>query len=406
MKVLLMEVKETPEWLKLPIQLQHQFFQHANEEAERCKKRLLERIKKINELRRYIRTEPIEDSDEWRRWRISVVDGSNSPSMSERLGSRFGTYCAGYMIFEGEDFVEEEYRAGIFIHDQIGSQDVTQKFLHMFRCKLEREVALYCLKEKDVDYVLIDGSFYGFRVDAQLINNEPLDMYGYGSGMELTEDVRDITWELLKSKRVIGIIKRTRTSALDGWLLYLHGNEDHCIDVNDKYVMSILLPIKHWFSYEWLFGSPISFNFYNEFRRVYRYIVLYEKKNVTMDEIYEATKRKLSRSIKETLGIGMDMFLQTARHYIRCCSAPPFEFEVHKEMDVKPILSYFKGSHNPATGLPWALDLIDENISLPKGFNREFVEEIEARLIRDPEVSNKLALQEYFSYLNPQKAED
>ncbi|MEM2429235.1 MAG: DNA double-strand break repair nuclease NurA [Nitrososphaerales archaeon] len=401
-----MEIKEVSDWLKLPVQLQHQFFQHASEEAERCKKRLLERMKRINELKRYIRTEPIPDSDDWKDLRVAVIDGSNSPSTSERLGSRFGTYCAGYMIFEGRDFVEEGYRAGRFTYDQIGSQDVTQKILHMFRCKLEREVALHCLEEKNADYILIDGSFYGFRIEACLINNEPLNAYGYSIGMDLTEDVRDLTWDLLKSRKVVGIIKRTRTNALDGWLVYLHGNEDHCIDANDKYIMSLILPIQHWFSYKWLFGSAISFNFYSRFRNLYRRIVLHEKKNVTMDEIYEASRGNLSQEIKESLGMNVDEFLQTARYYIRCCNASPFEFETHKDMDVRLILSYFKNFHNPATGLPWPLDLIDENITLPRGFNKEFVEEIEARLIRDPEVSNKLALQEYFSYLNPQKAED
>ncbi len=65
----------------------------------------------------------------------------------------------------------------------------------------------------------------------------------------------------------------------------------------------------------------------------------------------------------------------------------------------------FMAHHNPATGLPWPLDLVDMNARLPHGFNKEFVEEIEAILIRDATVP-KDALLDYFTHLNPQKEEE
>jgi len=54
------------------------------------------------------------------------------------------------------------------------------------------------------------------------------------------------------------------------------------------------------------------------------------------------------------------------------------------------------------TGLPFPIDLIDENVLLPRGFTKEFVEEVEALLIQDKAL-DKVDLSNYFSYLNPQK---
>ena len=50
------------------------------------------------------------------------------------------------------------------------------------------------------------------------------------------------------------------------------------------------------------------------------------------------------------------------------------------------------------------LDLTDQDITIPAGFTREFVEEIEARLVKDPEL-DKYELENHFASLNPQKQE-
>ena len=245
--------------MKLPFALQHQFFEQAEAEARRCKRRLLERAEKIQGLKRHLRVETIPESDAWQKWRVAVVDGSNSPMTSERLGSRYGAYCAGYMIFEGRQQVEEGYRPGSFSQDQVGSQDVAQKLLTMLRVELEREVALECLRHKKIDLLLIDGSFFGFRADASMINHEVINFGGYDLGRELTEDVRDLTLEILKSGKAVGVVKRTRSNAIDGWLINNYGNITHCLNCNDKHILSSLLPLGHWFAYEWLFGNPLHF---------------------------------------------------------------------------------------------------------------------------------------------------
>lgn len=97
--------------------------------------------------------------------------------------------------------------------------------------------------------------------------------------------------------------------------------------------------------------------------------------------------------------------LKTARPYVRCSSsAPPFCFETLIGVDVKPILAYFQANHNPATGLPFPLDLVDENVTLPEGFTKEFVKEVESLLIKDPKL-DKYDLSNHFLSINPQKEE-
>jgi len=79
-----------------------------------------------------------------------------------------------------------------------------------------------------VRYVLIDGSFFGFRADAIAINKREIGIDGYEDGKELTFKVAEKSWNIMKSikaagiimksMKAAGIIKRTRTCVIDGWL--------------------------------------------------------------------------------------------------------------------------------------------------------------------------------------------
>jgi hypothetical protein len=84
--------------------------------------------------------------------------------------------------------------------------------------------------------------------------------------------------------------------------------------------------------------------------------------------------------------------------------AAPFCTEAKIGMYVSKIIPCLATVHNPATGLPLPLDMVDQNVGLPTGFTREFVEEIEANLVRDPEL-DKFDLQNHFAHLHPQKEE-
>ncbi len=394
---------EKPDWLKLPAMLQHLFFEKAEAEAEKCKSRLISRSKKIAELEKLIRTEKIPEGEEWEDWRVAVVDGSNSPLTSERLGVRYGTYCSAYLIFDGRKQVDEGYSSGCFSQEQLGHPDIAQKTLSLLRFKLEREMALSCLK-KDIDLLLMDGSFFGFRADAAVVNRERIDVDDYVMGVELTEDVRDLTLEILGTKKAVGLIKRTRSNVIDGWLINLHRDTSHCIEYNDKHILSSILKPGEWFAYEWLLGSPNRYNYYVQFRNLSRN---QETASLDVNSLYRSAVTRTNKAIRDSLKCDWEKILATTRYFARCSStAPPFEFEAHLDAQIRPVLSYFLGFHNPATGLPWPLDLVDSAATLPRGFTKEFVEEIEARMIKDGEVSDKLALLQYFSQLNPQKEED
>lgn len=392
-------------WVKLPQPLQHQFFKLAEKEAKKCKERIQQKQQKLKSLSGLIKGKPIPDSDEWRRWRVAVIDGSNSPTTSERLGIRVGTYCASYLIFEGMQQVDEGYVSRCYIAEQLEGYGDALTLLELLRLDLERELAYRCLKEKNVDWVILDGSFFGFRASAYRIKKENLGADEHRLGQELITSVRDKTLALMDSKKAVGLIKRSRAAAIDGWLLYKYGDLDKCVGANDKYILTALLQPAHYFAYEWIFGKADAYHYFAQMRDLYNYANLSKKRIKNMDQLYDSAKRKVTHSIYRSLNYAVERITSLARYFVRCGEPPPFEFEVKIGTDIDPILSYFKALHNPATGLPWPLDLVDLSATIPKGFNKEFVEEIEALLIKDSS-TRKEALLNYFAYLNPQKEED
>lgn len=398
-----MTEKKYTDWSRLPVDLQHQFFAHAEDESRKCKKKLLEQRKKLKEFGPFLRFEEIPNDDRWRKWRIASVDGSYSPAASERIGARYGAYCAGYMIFEGDELKKDAYRSDKLSQDQFGDPELTMQMLRLLCTKMERDLAFHCLEDEDVDLLLVDGSFFGFRVKLQQIRSEEIGIEEFRTVGDLADHIRDVTLRIMNSKRATGIIKRVRTTAFDGWLTYKNRNENNCIRRNDRAILAALMPEDRWFAYEQLLESPDAFNFFSRFRT--RYKILTRAGVKSMGAILETAKSKMKTDVKRSLRCSAADILQTARYYVRCTrSAPPFCFETHKDVDVRPIIAYFQANHNPATGLPFPIDLIDENVSLPGGFTREFVEEVEALLIRDPEL-DRFDLSNYFMSINPQKEE-
>jgi len=391
---------EYPEWSRIPVPLQHQFFSHARKEALACKRKLTEQGEKLQRFRKHLKFQKVPDGDQWKNWRIACVDGSYSPAISERTGARYGVYCAGYMIFEDGEIKEEKYRSGTLTQDQIRDPEITRKILILLDTKLEREIALHCLENLGVDLLLIDGSFFGFRAGMHQFRKEETKLEEFERVGDLVDYVRDLSIKLMKSGNTAGIIKRVRTTAFDGWLAYNNGSESSCIGRNDKAILASLMPQNHWFAYEWLLGNIDAFLFFTRFRYYFRQIGFR-----SIDHVFEKSKKEVRSAIERNLNCDAEEVLKLSRYYIRCSeTTPPFCFETHKEADVKPLLAYFQANHNPVTGLPFPIDLIDENVSLPRGFTKEFVEEVEALLIQDKAL-DKLDLSNYFMYLNPQKEE-
>jgi len=391
-----------PEWVKVPQKMQHQFFELAEKEAERTKDRLLRDKEKLAEIRGLLRFDGIPEGDDWKEWRVGVVDGSDSPVMSERIGGRFGTYGATYHIFQGLDLVEEEYFSGNMVDFQTGDSDASRIFLSLLSTKLEREVALLCL-ERDVDLLIIDGSFFGFRPRCRVVHNRQVPSGEFQDGAELVRYVRDLSLRLLDCGKAVGIIKRVQTASIDGWMIYRKRNDNLRLNRNDKDILSSIMRQGQSISYETAYEDPLLFNFYA--RLAVAYSMYARRPTRDMESIFEACKNDVYRNIERDLLCKPEEILKTSRHFVRCrYPAAPFCLETPINHKLEPLLTFFNATCNEATGLPISLDLTDQDITIPEGFTREFVEEIEAHLIKELDV-DKYEVESHFASLNPQKQE-
>lgn len=408
-----MEQETLSAWMRLPRPLQAMYFRNAAREAKKAKKRLEQQAGRMKNLQKHLEFHPLpEDDDEWKTWRIIAVDGSYSPRTSERVGVRQGTYQAGYMLFEGKRFIEEEYWSGTLSDDQMGDPDKTKKILELSCTNLERKIALQLLDKADL--IIIDGSFFGFRVRCNEIRNKTLNLEEWKTGADLVDETRDMSLKLLNSGKALGVVKRVRTDALDGWLIYKHGDESHCINRNDRAILSYLMPENSWFAYKSLFGSldtvipvtpPIVTPFYvfSRLRARYRYFSR-RPKTVSSDYLVKHTRDQVNRDIKKDLNVSSDA-LAVARYYLKNERYQlPMCIEAHKDVKITRYLSYLKADVHKATGLPYPIDLIDDNVTLPSGFTKEFLEEVESLLIREHSLDPN-DLSDYFKSINPQKEE-
>jgi hypothetical protein len=392
---------QPPDWVKIPSAMQYQFFELAEKEAKRTKTRLIEDRKKLHDLRKHLQFQKIPEDDSWKDWRIGVVDGSDSPVMSERIGGRFGTYGATYHIFQGLELVEEEYFSGSMVDFQTGGSDISQKLLSVYTAGLERDVALLCLKQ-DVDLLMIDGSFFGFRPRCRLIHHHPISSEEFNDGVELVKHVRDASTELLKCGKAVGIIKRIQTASFDGWSIYREGNSNSTLQRNDKDILTSLLKADEWFSYETTYGDPILYSIFSRLAAAYN---LYARTGRTIETILKFCKNDVYKNIERDLLCEPEEILRTSRYFVRCrYPAPPFCFETPLHYKLDPLLSFFNATCNEATGLPMFLDLTDQDITIPAGLTREFLEEIEAHLIKETEL-DAYEVETHFASLNPQKEE-
>jgi hypothetical protein len=298
--------------------------------------------------------------------------------------------------------VSEEYYSGDYSEYQIGDPEASMKMLSVLTAKLERETAMDCL-HKDVDLIIIDGSFFGFRPNCRILHRQRLVDAPFKTGLDLVKYTRDLSIKLLESGKVVGIIKRVQSSAIDGWTIFKNGDDRLQLNRNDKDILSSLLKEDEFFSYETAFQDPTAFNYFTRLALAYsRYSVNLER---SMESIFKAVKHDVERTIRKDLDCGPDLVLRTARHYVRCAyPAAPFCFETPVDFNLAPLIAFFRASCNKATGLPIQLDLTDQDVTIPAGFTREFVEEIEAQLAKDAEL-DKFEIENHFGSLNPQKQE-
>jgi len=323
--------------------------------------------------------------------------------MSERIGGRFGTYSAGYHIFRGMELVEEEYFSGYMTDDQVGNREASQKVLELLTTELEREAAIKCL-EKGVDLVMIDGPFFGFRPRCRIVAEKDITVPRPRRGSDLVKRLVEMSQGLLDCGKAVGVVKRIETAAIDGWMILKTENRDLALSRNDKDILASFMKVGESFSYEKHFGSPDAFNYLSRLAWAFGRFYTTEGGR-SMESIYRACRGDVERNIRREINCEPNQILRTTRYFVRCSyPAPPFAIEVKHGMEIEPLLAFCQATCNRATGLPLILDLIDQDIGIPRGFTREFVEEIEATLARDPDL-DKFELETRFSSLNPQKQE-
>ncbi|MGB9730037.1 MAG: hypothetical protein ACPL1B_09255, partial [Thermoprotei archaeon] len=90
--------KEIIEWIKLPQDLQHKFFELASKEAEELTSKISSLKIQLESLRSLIEPYMHKLNTNNKVFTIAAVDSSRSPRLSERLGIRYGV-IAGGLVF-------------------------------------------------------------------------------------------------------------------------------------------------------------------------------------------------------------------------------------------------------------------------------------------------------------------
>lgn len=391
-------------WSSLPKPMQEQFFNLADTETKKTKKRLLSDTNKLKQISSQIKLHKTPVSESWKNWSIACVDGSDSPVINQTLGSRYGLYGACIMMFKGDQFLpnSEEYKSGKLVLDQIGSSDDFQKILRLIMIYNERKLAVSKLNE--VDLMIIDGSFFGWRVGCSTIKHLLLPYENITNVSQLIDELGKLSKILLESKKVIAVVKRVSTGAINGWIKF-KGWDNLCVNQNDKMILSSIMPNNTFFSYSDFFQSKhedrkkLNFNFYSLLNNH-----SFTKQKIS-DNLIWAAQRSFEQVRKDVNPDIADSVFSTDRYYVKSSQYPPCCIEVPQNFEnISDLLSYVVSNTNPGTGLPFPIDLTDSNVTIPSGLTQEFVEEVEAQLLKD----NTLDLSDisnHFSRLNPQKNE-
>jgi len=420
--------EEVSEWQKLPAPLQHQFYEHAVKEAERRVTALRRLMAKLRVLRDDLKFEEVGEAD-WSDLKVGVVDGSCPPAPDVRLGGSYALFCSSYKVFEGAELVDEGYKSGMLFIVNTTPGVSSRTMLKLLMTRLERKSALEAF-EKGVEWLILDGSFFGFRYRCRRAEDVSVTWYEVGkggemeehtaTGKEVIEEIFRDTDELLRKKSV-AVVKRPRTAALDGYLIEKNWDEikatrggvlDEIVtSLIDKAVLSIIMSKGEYFLYDLLFSHPGDFYFYSVMAGICRkWIEDRMKKNEPLDfnALFNfSVKRVEHRERRENIPTDVfnryyvTLMSEIRRGYFKaggevsaCC------FEVHKDARLDEILPYLIGFNNADTGHPFPLDLVDEDVRLPIRFVREFVQEVEAQVLKKSEVG---LVRDYFQYINPQK---
>jgi len=387
-------VEELVEWVKLPQDLQHRFFELAEEEAGRVAKTIQELDSQLKDLKErlqpYMRKLP--SSNEVLT--VAAVDSSRSPRLSERLGIRYGVFATGLLYLKGIEKRDEVFRAGVFKRKQALSQDKSRHSFDLYTMYAERRLASEALDRCDV--LILDGSFYGFVYPAQRMKR--IGFYGPQED-QIVKETYEFTEKLRRSGKAIGVIKRSHTRAIGGYLA-LKDRSNPFITVIDKLILSTFMPERTIFAYQDLIGDrPVQ---------VYTQLALLASMSMKWDgePLQEAERRAYAPF--ETLGLPEDGVKEMRRLQVRAFrDVPPCEIEYPSSISLDRLVGWLgqENLFNESTNLPIALDLVDGMVGLSAKFTDEFVSEVEGRVLETiaRDQGNHEAVKMFFMLLNPQK---
>ncbi|MEM3712800.1 MAG: DNA double-strand break repair nuclease NurA [Thermoproteota archaeon] len=388
-------------WSKLPIDLQEQFYERAEKEARRLINTIQELSSKIEMARNKI--VPYMHRIDFRTYKdvsIAAVDGSFSPRPTETIGARFAVYSAGFIMTKGREIVKEGYLSDDIRHDQSRTREFSSAILHVQESHLEREAALKALSENP-DLVLIDGSFLGFAYSLFRVRRiVPIPEWIIDKARETLE----MTEKLLDSGKCAGVVKRGRSRALGGWLSVKEGERNPLVEYLDKQILHCLMKPPTLLNYMELLGEP-------GVQRVYSRVseLLIHSDELSPTSALESAREWALESLMKALDVSKEkaQILESKINRIQIKVSdenPPFELEVPvgAEEEILKILFSNVENFNMATGLPIAIDLVDESVTLPAEFTREFVREVEARIVDFYEGSLS-EVKSFFTSINPQK---
>ncbi|MEM2219220.1 MAG: DNA double-strand break repair nuclease NurA [Candidatus Korarchaeum sp.] len=388
-------MEEELEWAKLPHALQSLFFERVEEEASSLME-VMERLDECLSSAKDFLSSFFETYDERNTsLRVGAVDGSRSPELSERLGVRYGVFTAGAVILEGARRVDERYYAGQFKRKQALSKEASKYLLELLSEYAERKLALEILEE--VDFLFIDGSFYSFIYPVLRMRKRKL----FGKREEeLFGEIYDMTRRLINSGKVVGVIKRSHSRAIGGYIVAKSDPELRKLrelsTVIDKLILSALMPPKSIFRYENLIGEE-NVIVYTEAARTF------DKYGESQDLVEIA--RKKAYEPFEKLGLDLEEFRRMRRVQVRAYSGVPVCEIEHPSIFGRLMDAVSsRGMFSEATGLPLAIDMVDSLVSIGAKFTEEYVSEVEARLLERMRGRNPEVAKWFFQLLNPQKA--
>jgi len=367
-----MTIEENP-LLSKPRELVEAFFASAEGDAIKIVN-LLEKDLEIIKLASKV-ISPISFESKKDNFRIAAVDGSSTPFPAQHIGVSLAVISAGYMVMENGKIIASKYRA-----KSITSRDTTEKFsfaVKINRTLLEREMAIEALSLKP-DLLIIDGSL-----------TFPIPKWTKQYA-QLQKELIFTARELAEKTTTIGIIKRGVSSAIVA-TLFIQGklDWDSISLLRDKFIMECLLQE----------GQLWAYSFLSELHPRILSITLKKlrskQKKPTREEFLGEYQRLAN---KEKLFLSLNL----QRAFVKMFSAPPpFEVEYFPTVNLKKIMGRLKPWCNPATGLPFVLDLLDHDIMIEQALMRAYSEEVYARALNKTLEAEKLTA--LFKPLNPEK---